>query len=136
MTRTRRLHLGLILFMSMLLAVGCNKKETSSSSPGPPPGPSPAPGTVAWIPETGPHAAGGTVFKANCARCHVPAGSKKMMGPELNTVARDPDHTPEWFAEYVRNPKSKKPDSRMPPFQGKISDDDFKALVEFLATLK
>jgi hypothetical protein len=28
------------------------------------------------------------------------------------------------------------PDARMPPFGGKINDDDLKALAEFLASLK
>jgi mono/diheme cytochrome c family protein len=37
----------------------------------------------------------------------------------------------------VRNPKSKKNDSRMPPFPAnKIGDADLKALAEYLASLK
>jgi len=58
------------------------------------------------------------------------------MGPDLAGVARDPSHTSEWIAEYIRDPKSKTPGSRMPAFQGKINDEDFKNLVEYLASLK
>jgi mono/diheme cytochrome c family protein len=36
----------------------------------------------------------------------------------------------------MKNPKTVKPQSRMPPFDGKISDDDLKAVAEYLATLK
>ena len=57
-------------------------------------------------------------------------------GPDLSKVGADSAHTVEWLTEYVRNPKSQKPDSRMPPFDGKISGDDLKSLAEYLASLK
>jgi cytochrome c2 len=57
-------------------------------------------------------------------------------GPDLGKVAFDPAHTPEWLAEHVRNPKAHRPASRMPPYEGKINDDDMKVLVDFLASLK
>lgn len=131
MTRGRftRRSLALGLFV---LALGCNPSGTSTPpapEPGPKGGPPPA------IPETGPHAAGIRVFNAKCARCHVAAGGRKVQGPELTTVARDPAHTPEWLAEYIRDPKSKKPDARMPA-QGMLSEDELKAVVDYLSTLK
>ena len=57
-------------------------------------------------------------------------------GPDLATVGRDPAHTLDWFIEHVRNPKAHKADSKMPPFEGKIQDDDLKALAEYLGSLK
>jgi len=140
MTRTRRLHVGLIFFTSLALAVGCNKTETTAPDSGPPP----YPGQPSIVPESGEHVAGKRVFNANCTRCHTigapanaaPAPGKKIQGPDLATVARDSAHTPEWFGDYIRDPQSKKPDAKMPKFQGKISDDDFKALIEFLSSLK
>jgi cytochrome c2 len=51
-------------------------------------------------------------------------------------VAADPEHSADWLAEYVRNPRSKKPDSRMPMFQGKLNDGEFKSLIDYLASLK
>ena len=32
----------------------------------------------------------------------------------------------------IRDPKAHKPDSRMPPYEGKINDADLRALAEFL----
>jgi len=51
-------------------------------------------------------------------------------------VGADEGHTAAWLMDYVRNPKSKKPNARMPPFEGKINDDDLKALADYLAGLK
>jgi mono/diheme cytochrome c family protein len=57
-------------------------------------------------------------------------------GPDLAHVGRDPNHTVEWLMGYVRNPRATKPDSRMPSFESKISEDDLRALAEYLASLK
>jgi cytochrome c1 len=43
----------------------------------------------------------------------------------------------EWLSAFIRDPKSKKDDARMPPFPAeKISDADLQALAEYLASLK
>ena len=105
-------------------------------------------------------AAGRKVFDSNgCARCHTiggpqvaggppmaggPPGGKGMKGgkmggtkgPDLAKVGADPAHTVEWLSQHIRNAKSHKPDSRMPPYEGKIKPDDVKALAEYLASLK
>jgi cbb3-type cytochrome oxidase cytochrome c subunit len=57
-------------------------------------------------------------------------------GPDLSHVGADPTHTSDWLIEHIRNPKAHKPDSRMPAFEGKISDEDLKAIAEYLASLK
>jgi mono/diheme cytochrome c family protein len=58
-------------------------------------------------------------------------------GPELTRLAQDPAHTADWIATHIRNPKSHKPQSRMPGFgPDRINDDDLKALAEYLANLK
>jgi cbb3-type cytochrome oxidase cytochrome c subunit len=57
-------------------------------------------------------------------------------GPDLAKVGADPNHTVEWLAEHIRNPKAHKPESRMPAFAGRISDDELKPLTEYLASLK
>jgi cytochrome c1 len=38
--------------------------------------------------------------------------------------------------EFIRNPKSKKQNAKMPPFEGKIKDDDLRAMAEYLESLK
>jgi len=57
-------------------------------------------------------------------------------GPDLSHVGADSKHTTAWLIEHIRNPKSHKADSRMPPFEGKISEEDLKALADYLASLK
>jgi mono/diheme cytochrome c family protein len=105
--------------------------------------------TVAVSPQ---FAAGRKVFETNnCARCHTIGGSSpggfggppgggpgmgRARGPDLATVGKDPAHTADWLMEQVRNPKAHKPDARMPSYEGKIKDDDLRALAEYLASLK
>jgi mono/diheme cytochrome c family protein len=38
--------------------------------------------------------------------------------------------------EYVRDPKAKKPDSKMPAFGNQLSEDEIGALADFLVSLK
>jgi cbb3-type cytochrome oxidase cytochrome c subunit len=58
-------------------------------------------------------------------------------GPDLGKVGENPEHTEQWLADHIRNPKSHKPQSRMPPFdENKINDADMKALTDYLASLK
>jgi mono/diheme cytochrome c family protein len=140
MTGSRGLAHGLLFLGTTLLAGGCKKAENSMPNPGP----SAQSGPPTGIPETGPHASGKRAFNSNCINCHsigggaapVPSGKGgRTKGPDLSTIARDPEHTPEWLTEYIRNPASKKPGSRMPA-QHRISDDDLKAVVEYLSSLK
>ncbi|MBI3864808.1 MAG: cytochrome c [Planctomycetia bacterium] len=63
-------------------------------------------------------------------------GTPAGRAPDLSKVGADPEHTVEWLIAFIRNPRATKPDGRMPPFEGKISDDDLKSLAEFLASLK
>jgi mono/diheme cytochrome c family protein len=57
-------------------------------------------------------------------------------GPDLGKVGANPDHTVEWLIAFIKNPKASKPQSRMPGFEGKLSDDDIKTVAEYLASLK
>jgi mono/diheme cytochrome c family protein len=38
--------------------------------------------------------------------------------------------------DHIRDPKSHRPESRMPEFAGRINDDDLGALAKYLASLK
>jgi mono/diheme cytochrome c family protein/uncharacterized protein YbaR (Trm112 family) len=88
-------------------------------------------------------AAGESVFQANnCSRCHSIGGAGGGMrgrggrGPDLSRVGAKPGRTIDWLAEQIRDPQSHRPDSRMPGYAGKISDDDIHALAAYLASLK
>jgi predicted Zn finger-like uncharacterized protein len=89
--------------------------------------------------EADPLAAGRRVFEANnCTRCHTIGGGGQRgrgRGPDLGAVGRDPEHTVEWLMEHVRNPKSHRPESRMPAY-GRIPQEDLRALATYLASLK
>jgi mono/diheme cytochrome c family protein len=128
---------------------------TRASAPGPGAG-SEAAGPGAGPEATGSGPGGGEVdqFTAgrrvfednNCTRCHSLSGGGSAAsggggrggnrGPSLAAVGRDPAHTVDWLMEHIRNPKAHRPDSRMPPFEGKIQAQDLRALATYLASLK
>jgi mono/diheme cytochrome c family protein len=118
--RTLLLAASLALLTSLPAIVGCAKKDGAGG-----------PGDAALI------AAGQSVFASNnCARCHAIGGQGGRMGPDLSRVGAEAGHTPQWLVDHVRNPKAHTPSSRMPSFQGKISDQNLLALGAYLASLK
>ena len=77
---------------------------------------------------------GHQVFVANhCDSCHVVAGHGYTVGPELTHVASR--LSADRLAAQIRSPEKVNPNTNMPAFD-KISDDDLKALVAYLLTLK
>lgn len=118
-------NLALPALLLVFTLAGCKKTA--------PPEPAPAPRQVQTI-EGGP---GADVFNANgCGRCHAVNGRGGRRGPDLSKVGAEDEHTVDWLIAHIKNPKQHKPDSRMPAFEGKISESDLKVLAEFLAGLK
>src|SRR5262245_2624135 len=119
-----------VLVVGLLGAVfGCGK-ETAPTSGGDPAiaGGGPAEG-----------GSGNALFDQNCANCHSLSGSTggpKRKGPDLSKVGAAPDHTADWIAEHIKNPKMHKPGSGMPPFEGKLKPEEIKQLADFLAAKK
>lgn len=79
----------------------------------------------------------------DCSRCHAigtSSGSgfrKGPRGPNLARIGADSSHTVDWVSEQIRNPRSHRPGSRMPPYgEDKISREDLRSLAEYLASLK
>jgi mono/diheme cytochrome c family protein len=119
---SRLVGLGLL---AASLVVGCTQNGGSGSSS------ASAQADAAMV------AAGRSVFEANgCARCHSIGGQGGRMGPDLTRVGAEAGHTPQWLVEHVKNPKAHNPSSRMPAFEGRISDRDLLALGAYLASLK
>jgi mono/diheme cytochrome c family protein len=125
-----RLHMAwacLIGIGFLIVGTGC-KKSTPSS----------AVATVMPSPSARP------IFDQNCAKCHTLPGSApsadgkggRGKGPDLTRVGADSTHTVDWITEHIRNPKTHKPDSRMPSFDGKLTPADIRALAEWLAAMK
>ncbi|HZO87345.1 MAG TPA: cytochrome c [Chthonomonadaceae bacterium] len=132
---------SLALLAFLLVLAGCSKNEQNTSA-GEQSAPA-APRSTQSAPASAPTgstdlvSAGKAVYDANgCARCHAIGGAGGRMGPDLSKVGAEPTHTPEWLVQHVKNPKSQNPASRMPPFEGKISDKDLLALGAYLASLK
>ena len=121
-----RLHLvraasvGLIILLPFATQIACKKAADSQ-------------GTAGGAPSSG---NGPAVFTANCAKCHSINGTGAKRAPDLTHVGGDSEHTEAWLTEFIKNPSSKKPGSRMPPFDGKISDADLKGLTDYLVSLK
>lgn len=154
-----------IWIIALIVLVGCGPKATDSpagpstaqsdNTPTATPNSGPAPdGANATAPTAdaanvpAQFAAGRKVFDSNgCARCHSlgeggtpqgppESGPRRPKGPDLSQVGANPAHTVPWIEEHIRNPKSHKPESKMPAFAEKISAEDLTALAEYLASLK
>ena len=91
------------------------------------------------------------VFETSCSRCHTlgdvakapadapvgrPKAAPEQKGPDLSKIGADPAHTRQWIIDYVRDPQSQNPKSKMPKFAGKLPDDALGALADYLVTLK
>ena len=160
MTPWIRLWAGAGLVVAVVGLAGCNKTKKDTPADGgnaPPGGPAVGvpggppgggwgdqkggpPGGFAGGPPGGFGGAGGAksgnaVYDAHCLKCH-PVGGGKAMGPSLAKVAADPAHTAEWLAEHVRNPQGHKPGSKMPAFEKKLSAEELKSVVDYMAGLK
>jgi predicted Zn finger-like uncharacterized protein len=79
----------------------------------------------------------------DCSRCHTigttSAGGfrKEPRGPSLARVGADTNHTVEWLSQQIRDPRSHRPGSRMPPYgEDKLSRENLRSLAEYLASLK
>lgn len=79
-------------------------------------------------------------YDQHCAKCHAPAGQPGgpgiggSKGPPLNDVHNRPGRTKEWVADYIRDPKSVKPDAKMmPAFKGTLSEEQIQELAAWLA---
>ena len=78
--------------------------------------------------------AGRQVFEAKkCVNCHRVAGKGGRVGPDLTQVGRIPREN---LRRQILEPTAFNPESKMPPYDGRISGRDLKALLEYLGSLK
>lgn len=142
-----RLFSGLFGLVLVSIVLGCGKSEPTAANPpntggppGPPMGGPPGPGGPGFAKAN----SGNDVFDQKCANCHsvgdpdATAGQPKGKkgGPNLSKAGADPAHTVDWLTAYIKDPKSQKPDSKMPKFEGKLDADQIKSVAEFLAAKK
>jgi mono/diheme cytochrome c family protein len=102
-------------------------------------------GAIAGCGKGDPAATGPQVtYDQHCARCHARAGEPGgpgiggSRGPNLAKIGAAPGHTAEWLADFIRDPKSQRPDasSLMPAFRDTLTDAQIKELAEWLAAKK
>jgi ubiquinol-cytochrome c reductase cytochrome b subunit len=72
------------------------------------------------------------VFDESCSKCHTLAGRGGDIGPELTYVGRRLDELT--IARQIEDASALNPETDMPPFRGKLSEDELNALARFLAS--
>ena len=83
------------------------------------------------------HAEGGgqEIYEKKCKLCHSikgEGGKQAEKGGPLDGVGSKRDRA--WLEKYLQDPKATLPESKMPKL--KYTDDELKAVVDFLLTLK
>ncbi|HUR53473.1 MAG TPA: c-type cytochrome [Gemmataceae bacterium] len=83
------------------------------------------------------------LFQIQCARCHARTGEPGgpqyggSMGPPLAKIGSASGMSAEYIAEYIRDPKKKKSVSGvMPAFGGVLTDEQIRAVAEWLSKKK
>jgi mono/diheme cytochrome c family protein len=82
---------------------------------------------------------GQAIFEAQCIRCHRSGGGgpgrgRGGRGPDLSRIGAK--HPVDWLQEHIRDPRSHNPNSRMPGFEEKLSQEELRSVAEYLASLK
>jgi ubiquinol-cytochrome c reductase cytochrome b subunit len=72
-----------------------------------------------------------TTFSASCAGCHRISGEGGESGPDLSRVGGRRDAGS--IRKIIREPTSEFPDTMMPPFAERLSEQQINALVQYLA---
>lgn len=76
---------------------------------------------------------GAAIYKAKCAMCHGPDGSKENAAMNIKAIS-GPDVQKKTDAQLIEG--TSKGVGKMPAFSGKLSDEEIKGVVAFVRTLK
>ena len=100
----------------------------------------------ATTPTTGSAARGAEVFLGSaCIGCHAIEGTNAQarigpnlthMGSRMTLAANRLPNTPEDLERWIRNAPAVKPGAKMPVWEGVLSDEDIRAIVDYLESLK
>ena len=75
-------------------------------------------------------------YTRNCARCHGPRGEGKGVNPPLVGVSKQPQRTVEDIVRILHDPASYNLERRMPSFARKLTEDEKRAVAEWVVSLK
>jgi len=75
-------------------------------------------------------------FTRNCAKCHGPHAEGRSIYPSLVGISLKPRRTVEDIVAILNDPRSYGLESRMPSFAKKLSEEDKRAVAEWVASLK
>jgi mono/diheme cytochrome c family protein len=75
-------------------------------------------------------------FTQNCAKCHGAHGEGRSIYPSLVGISSRPKRTVEDIIAIQNNPRSYGLESRMPSFATKLTDDEKRAIAEWVVSLK
>ena len=68
-----------------------------------------------------------------CVKCHRLKDQGGLLGPDLSQAGWK--FSQEYLRQQILNARAGNPDSQMPVFEGKISEEDLAALVEYLSLM-
>ena len=75
-------------------------------------------------------------FTRNCSKCHGPHAEGKSIYPSLVGISARPRRTVEDIVAILNDPRSYGLESRMPSFAKKLTDDEKRAVAEWVVSLK
>jgi ubiquinol-cytochrome c reductase cytochrome b subunit len=75
-------------------------------------------------------------FQRNCSKCHGAHGEGKSINPPLVGISTHPRRTFDDLIAILNNPAGYGLESRMPSFARKLSEDEKRAVAEWLVSLK
>jgi cytochrome c oxidase subunit 2 len=69
-----------------------------------------------------------------CLECHLLNGKGGAVGPNLTTVGNR--RSRDFIVQQIRDPRSHNPNSAMPSYGSRLSEQDINALADYLSSLK
>ena len=75
-------------------------------------------------------------YQRNCAKCHGPRGEGRSIYPDLRGISARPGRTVEDVISIMNDPASHGLEARMPSFARKLTEDEKRAIAEWIVSLR
>ena len=81
------------------------------------------------------HSAGAGLFvREKCTECHTIKGKGGAVGPNLTTVGNR--RSRDYIVQQIKNPSSHNPNTAMPSFKDRLSEQEINTLADYLSNLR